>query len=315
LHLWVDADFGGDLEEVAGVLAGHVGNAADLAFAPEELVVVEGGHLVEVDGVDGDDAAFAEAGERADDDSTAGREGDGAIECDGRFVVFCADPLGARSSRLGAVGFAAGGDVDLAVPVAQDVDGERGGGAEAEEADALSRLSAGDAKAAKADDAGAEEGSDVGVIEGVGEWVGEVGADEDVFGIAAVDGVAGEDGVVAEVFFAAAAEGAGAVGSADPGDADAHVVGAIRGGAGDDLADDLMAEDERPVEEAEVALGDVEVGAADSAGKHAEEDMALGEDGDGDFFQLKRLVDGVEDGCSHRDHLANGLIETWRRFL
>ncbi|WP_433970147.1 hypothetical protein [Tunturiibacter gelidiferens] len=142
-----------------GILASHVGDAADLAFAPEELVVVEGGHLVEVDGVDGDDAAFAEAGKCADDDSTAGREGDGAVERDGRLVVFGADPLCARSSRLRAVGFAAGGDVDLAVPAAQDADGKRGGGAEAEETDALSGLSAGDAKAAKSDNAGAEEGA------------------------------------------------------------------------------------------------------------------------------------------------------------
>jgi hypothetical protein len=74
-----DADFRGQLEEVCCVFAGHVGYAADLAFAPEELVVVEGGHLVEVDGVDGDDAAFAKAGEGAEDDGSAGGEGDGAV--------------------------------------------------------------------------------------------------------------------------------------------------------------------------------------------------------------------------------------------
>ena len=64
-----------------------------------------------------------------------------------------------------AVGFAAGGDVDLAVPVAEDLDGLRGGGSEAEEADALAGLGAGDAEAAEADDAGAEERGDVGVVE------------------------------------------------------------------------------------------------------------------------------------------------------
>ncbi len=92
LDLGLDADFAGELEEVACVLAGHVGDAADLALAPEERVVVECGHLVEVDGVDGDDAAFAKAGERADDDGSAGSEGDGAVELDGRLVVFGADP-------------------------------------------------------------------------------------------------------------------------------------------------------------------------------------------------------------------------------
>src|ERR1700722_8286118 len=75
LDLGFDVDFGGQLEVVAGVLAGHVGDAANLAFAPEELVVVEGGYLVEVDGVDGDDTAFAKAGESAKDDGSAGSEG------------------------------------------------------------------------------------------------------------------------------------------------------------------------------------------------------------------------------------------------
>src|ERR1700679_2289937 len=61
LDLGFDIDFGSELEVVAGVGAGHVGDAADLALAPEEGVVVEGGHLVEVDGVDGEDASFAKA--------------------------------------------------------------------------------------------------------------------------------------------------------------------------------------------------------------------------------------------------------------
>ena len=95
LDLGLDSDLGGELEEVAGILAGHVGYAADLALAPEELVVVEGGHLVEVDGVDGDDAAFSQAGEGADDDDAAGGEGDGAVEVDGGLVVFGAYPCGA----------------------------------------------------------------------------------------------------------------------------------------------------------------------------------------------------------------------------
>jgi len=93
LDLGLDADFAGEFEEVEGVLAGRVGDAADLAFAPEERVIVEGGHMVEVDGVDGDDAAFAEAGEGADDDGAGGGEGDGAVKLDWRLVGFGADPV------------------------------------------------------------------------------------------------------------------------------------------------------------------------------------------------------------------------------
>jgi hypothetical protein len=188
--------------------------------------------------------------------------------------------------------------------VTQDLDGLAGRGAEAEEADALSGLGAGDAQAAEADDAGAEEWSYVGVIERGGEGVGEVGANEGVLRVAAVDGVAGEGEVVAEVFFAATAEGAGAIGAGDPRDADTHADGAIGGDAVDDFADDLVAEDERLVDESEVAFEDVEVGAADSAGENAEEEMARDAGGDWKVFKLKWLVGSVEDGSFHlRDSL------------
>jgi hypothetical protein len=83
----------------------------------------------------------------------------------------------------------------------------------------------------------------VGVVECGGEGEGEVGADERVFGVAAVDGVAGEGGIVAEIFFVAKAEGAGAVRAADPGDADAHALRTVGRGAFDDFAYDLVAED------------------------------------------------------------------------
>jgi len=183
--------------------------------------------------------------------------------------------------------------------VAEDFDGLRGGGAEAEEANALAGLGAGDAQAAEADDAGAEERGDVGVVEGVGKGEGEVGADEGVFGVAPVDGVAGEGGVVAEVFFVAETEGAGAVGSADPGDAYAGACGEFGGRAFDQFADDLVAGDEGLVDEREIAFEDVEVGAADSAGEDAEEDVVGGEGGARDLFDREWLVGGVEDGCFH----------------
>ena len=146
-----------------------------------------------------------------------------------------------------AVSFAAGRDVDFALPVTQDFYGLAGGGAEAEEADTFSGLGSGDTKAAEADDSGTEEWGCIGVLEGGGEWVGEVGADEGVLGVTSVDGVTGEGEVVAEIFFAASAEGAGAVGASDPGDADAHADGTIGCGAVDDVADDLVAEDEGSV--------------------------------------------------------------------
>jgi hypothetical protein len=168
--------------------------------------------------------------------------------------------------------------------VTQDFDGEAGGGSEAEEADSFAGFDPGYAQAAESDDAGAEQGRDVGVIEGGRQGEGEAGADEDVLGVASVDGVARKDGVVAEVFFAAEAVRADAVGSADPGDTDPRAVGKCRGAAFDDLADDLMAWDELAADGREIALDDVQVGAADSAGKHAEEDVSGDQPGAGDVL-------------------------------
>jgi hypothetical protein len=60
-----------------------------------------------------------------------------------------------------------------------------------------------------------------------------------------------------------------------------------------------VAEDEGLVGEREVAFEDVEVGAADSAGEYAEEEMAGGEGGDWKIFELKWVVGAAEDGSFH----------------
>jgi hypothetical protein len=104
------------------------------------------------------------------------------------------------------------------------------------------------------------------VVEPIGEEKSEVGAHKDVFGEAAVGGVAGEDWIVAEVLFGATTEGAGTVGATDPGDADPHTDGAFRSGTLDDLADNLVTGNERLVDERKIAFEDVEVSAADPAG-------------------------------------------------
>ena len=67
-----------------------------MPLAPEERIVVELGNTVEVDGVDGDDAAFAQGCEGGEDDVSAGREGDGGVERDGRALGGVANPRGAE---------------------------------------------------------------------------------------------------------------------------------------------------------------------------------------------------------------------------
>ncbi len=152
--------------------------------------------------------------------------------------------------------------------------GERGGAAEAEEADALAALDARDAQAAEADDPGAKQRRGDDGLEACGKRVDEIGAHRGELGVAAVDGVAGEDGMVAEVLHVVAAEPAIAVDAADPGDADARACGEHRGCAFDNFADDLMAGDDAWMERREIALDDVEVSAADAAGEDLEEQFA-----------------------------------------
>ena len=73
-------------------------------------------------------------------------------------------------------------------------------------------------------------------------------------------------------------EGTSAVGAADPGDADAGAfLQAVLVGIFEEFAYDLVTEDEWFLKERQVALEDVEVGAADSAGEDAQERVAGGD--------------------------------------
>ncbi len=219
-------------------------------------------------------------------------------------------PTHAAPSDCGglAVRLAAGDDVDLAIPRVQDANGERGGAAEAVEADTLAALDSGDAQAAEADDAGAEQrGGDDGVEAG-GERIGEIGADGGELGVAAVDRVAGEDGVVAEVLHAVTAEPAIAVNAADPGDAGARADGQVCGCAFNDFADDLMAGDDARVEGRKIALDDVEIGAADAAGDDFEENFAGLRLGARDVFDGKPGAGGGLDAESKTAARMEGLL-------
>src|SRR5581483_10974355 len=95
---------------------------------------------------------------------------------------------------------APGGDVDLAVPGFENVDGEMRGGAESKEPDTVARRDFGHAQAAESDDTGAEQRGEVGGGLVFRQWNKEVGSRDGVFCVAAVDGVTGVRGVVAEVF-------------------------------------------------------------------------------------------------------------------
>ena len=240
-----------------------------------------------MDGVDGDDAAFAQRGERGDHHIAAGGEGDGGVEGDGRTFGVVADPGRAHGARELLVRGAARRDVDLAIPGFEHFDGEVRGGAKAEEADAVAGGNFRDAQAAEADDAGAEQRGEVDGGGFFGKRDEEVGAGDGVFRIAAVDGVAGVGGVVAEILAVLAAERAGAVDAAEPGDAGAmtDADGVDAGAEFFDAADDLVAGRDSVAQRRQLAGGDVEVGAADAAGFDFEEDLAGSGLGDGQIFE------------------------------
>ena len=155
----------GDLQKIASILARHIGHTPDLPLPPEQLVVVEFGKTVQVNGVDRHHAPFPQTGERGDHNVSARRKGDGAIELDRRTLPFIAHPN--RSQRAGqlAMRFAAGGNIHLAVPGEQDRDRQVGGGAEAEQTHMLAGLNSGNAETAKADDARTEQRRGMQIVE------------------------------------------------------------------------------------------------------------------------------------------------------
>ena len=106
------------------------------------------------------------------------------------------------------------------------------------------------------------------------EHVARVG--DGVLGVAAVALIAGEARLRAEVLGAAPAEAAAPARPAEPGDADAVADRDIAHAVAErlDRADDLVAEDERQCRVGQLAVDDVQVGAADAAGPHPDQHLA-----------------------------------------
>src|SRR5579875_1632154 len=115
--------------------------------------------------VDRDDTAFAQTAEGRKDNIAAGRERDRPIKLLRRFFRFCSHPGCAERLCQLSMRFAAGRDIDLAIPVLKDCDGEMSGGAEAEESNSISVFDASDANTAKTDDARTEQRGSLHVIE------------------------------------------------------------------------------------------------------------------------------------------------------
>ena len=171
-------------------------------------------------------------------------------------------------------------------------------------------------QAAVADDAGAEQRGRRHRRHAGRQTVDEPGRRHRVLGEAAVDVPAGEQRVLAQVLLAAVAEAAGLVGLVQPRHADAVADGERRrarlaarrdelgaGSEGDDLADDLMAGHDGRAVRRQLALQDVQVGAADAAGQHPQQDLARTRLGHRELDEPeRRLCRGSRRRQLHRAH-------------
>ena len=182
--------------------------------------------------------------------------------------------------------------VDLAVLGARDLDEDVRGRAEAVEPEAPGV--AAHPQAAVADEAGAQQWSGLVVGEAVRDREAEPLVGHGVLGEAAVDVAAGEARPGTEVLAAAAAVRALAARPPEPRDADAPAVRL-------DAGDDLMSEDARRMRDLDLPVEEVQVGAADAAGEHPQQELARTRLGHGHLREPQRRADALEE---HRPHAA-----------
>jgi hypothetical protein len=99
----------------------------------------------------------------------------------------------------------------------QNGDGQTRGAAEAKKSNPLTGRNAGYPQAAKADDAGAKQGSDVDVIQTSGQRKREICARQRILGVASIHRVSRKDRLIAEIFHPVVTVPAIAVYAANPG--------------------------------------------------------------------------------------------------
>src|SRR3954447_5718522 len=235
--------------------------------------------------------------QRRGDELAGGREDDRGVERLGAGLHRVARPLGAEAQRELARGLVTGAREGEHTPALchGDLADDVGGGAEDVKGEPA-RV-AGHAQGAGADQPGAQQrcGLEVGVAGRDIEAVALVGDGE--LGVAPVDVAAGEPRAVAQVLAAAPAVLALAVGPAEPRHADPPV------GPGD-RADDLVPDHERRARHVELAVDDVQVGAADAARVHLDQQLAGPGLGVGHGVEPQRLTGAVEEHGAHRQRFT-----------
>jgi hypothetical protein len=159
---------------------------------------------------------------------------------------------------------------------------------------------AGQAKRPVPDQARAQERRRLEILVPVGQREAEALVGHRHLGVAAVDVVARESGAVAEVLAARAAEAAGAVGPSEPRHADSLARREALA-AGGHAPDDLVAGDEWELRLRELAVDDMDVGAADAAGGDLEQDLS------GSGLRLREVGWPERLALPFQHHRAHGL--------
>src|ERR1019366_3706775 len=152
-----------------------------------------------------------------------------------------------------------------------------GRSAEAEQSDAVARLDASHTQAAKTNNACAQQWGSVQIVQLIGKRKSEIGANDRIFRIAAVYGVASKGGRITEILQTKVTIPAGAVGSAKPGNAHARAdrkfPGSSGGISGYYFADNLMSGDYSRATRWQVAFDDMQISAADSTDTHPHKNL------------------------------------------
>ena len=173
--------------------------------------------------------------------------------------------------------FAACGCVDFRAPVPRHLNGHVPGRAKAVQREAPAFFDSRNSQAAEADDSSAEERSGLFIAKVFRNLVHKIFSRDGVLRISAIDGVAGELRMVAEIFQSGAAVFAGLIRAMEPRNshtrANAKTPGALA--AFLDGANDLVPRDHGGFSRRQFAFDYVQIGAADTAKIYADQYFAL----------------------------------------
>ena len=249
-----------------------------------------------------DDAAGLDGGERQRDEVADRREDQCGVEGLGRRLGGVAGPRGSQRAREALRRRVArpGEREDAPALVARHLRHQVGRRAESVDADALgiARLS----QRAVADQPGAQQRPGLDVGQTGRKRMDEACVGDRVLGVAAVQLVAGEARLRAEILVAATAEAAVAARPAEPRHADpvALAQGVDVGSRALHRGDDLVPEDERELRRRQLAVDDVQVGAADAARPDPQQHLARRDGGDRQIGRPQGAARRVEH---HRAHV------------